>query len=310
MAEIFAITLPVYLIIVIGYIAVRLKYVGDAAVAGLGQFTIKVSLPTLIFSAIAFSTSEAALNWPLIAGYFLASLAVLGTGFGIMRGLFNEGAGASWIHGLGFSSSNSGFIGYSVALIVFPETALSTLAWIMIVENVAIIPIAIVAAELSGSQSGNVRHAVAKAWRSFSRNPLVIAVVLGLLVRLSGIGVPERIETTIQMVASVAPVIALFVVGGIIARYELRPYWRRTSAISFGKLVLHPLVVFLVLAALIGARDPYVLTAVLIASVPMLTIYPILGAPYGAERLCATALVMTTVASFFTVNAMIWLLQP
>lgn len=310
MAEIFAITLPVYLIIVIGFVTVRLKYVGDAAVAGLGQFTIKVSLPTLIFSAIAFSRSDAALNWPLMAGYLLGSLAVLFTGFGVMRGVFKEGAGASWIHGLGFASSNSGFIGYSVALIVFPETALSTLAWIMIVENVAIIPIAIVLADLAGGQNGTLRHATAKAWRSFSRNPLVIAVVLGLLARLSGLGLPERVETTIQMIASVAPVIALFVVGGIIARYELRPYWRRTSAISLGKLVLHPLLVFLILSAIIGGQDPYVMTAVLIASVPMLTIYPILGAPYGAERLCATALVMTTVASFFTVNAMIWLIQP
>jgi hypothetical protein len=59
---------------------------------------------------------------------------------------------------------------------------------------------------------------------------------------------------------------------------------------------------------MLGADEPYMMTAVLFAAVPMLTIYPILGAAHEAEQVCATALIATTVRSFATVSGLIWLL--
>lgn len=306
MLDILAITLPVYLIIATGYVAVRLKYIDDASITALSRFTIRISLPALIFGAIAFSGEEGAINWRIAGGYCAASLVLLIAGAYLMRRAFGEGQGASWIHGLGMSQANSGFIGYAIASMVFPDTALAVLAWLMIVENTVVIPFGIVAADLSSKQSAGVSDAMVGAWRSFSRNPLVIAVALALAVRFSGLAIPGKVETTIKMIASVAPVVALFVVGGMIAQYSISPYWRRTAAITFGKLVVHPLLVYLTTGAILGWADPYALTAALFASVSMLTIYPILGAPYGAEQVCATALVTATCVSFFTVSALIW----
>lgn len=309
MLQILSITLPVYLIIATGYVSVRLRYIDDVSITALSRFTVRISLPALIFGAIAFSGSEAAINWVIAGGYLLASMALMCAGYFAMHNGFGEGKGASWIHGLGMAQANSGFIGYAIASMVFPDTALAVLAWLMIVENTVVIPFAIVAADLSSKQSAGVTDAIVKAWRSFSRNPLVIAVALALAARFSGLAIPGKVETTIKMIASVAPVVALFVVGGMIAQYSISPYWRRTATITFGKLVLHPLLVYLTIGAILGWADPYALTAVLFASVSMLTIYPILGAPYGAEQVCATALVTATCVSFVTVSTLIWLLQ-
>lgn len=308
MIDILSITLPVYMIIVIGYVSVRFRYLDQPGIAALGRFTLRVSLPALIFSAIAFSEKDTAINWTLAIGYLLASLCVLAFGFVVMRVGFGQGKGVSWIHGLAMANSNSGFIGFSVASMVFPETALSVLAWIMIVENVVVIPLAIVLADISAGESRSLRQSVKKACLSFIKNPLVIAVALGLIVRLSGVQMPAQVQTTIKMLASVAPIIALFVVGGIVAQYQVSPYWRRTAVIAAGKLALHPIAVFVVLWVMLGADDPYMMTAVLFAAVPMLTIYPILGAAHDAEQVCATALIATTVLSFVTVSGLIWLL--
>lgn len=309
MLDILAITLPVYLIIATGYVAVRLKYIDDASTTALSRFTIRISLPALIFGAIAFSGEEGVINWHVAGGYLAASLVLLVAGAHLMRRAFGEGKGASWIHGLGMSQANSGFIGYAIASMVFPDTALPVLAWLMIVENTVVIPVAIVAADLASNKAASLSEAARKAWTSFSTNPLVIAVALALFVRVVGIPIPGKVETTVQMVASVAPVVALFVVGGMIAQYSISPYWRRTATITFGKLILHPALVFLFLGILVGWNDPFVLTAVLFASVSMLTIYPILGAQHGAEQVCATALITATGVSFFTVSALIWAFQ-
>lgn len=225
MLEILSITLPVYLIIAIGYVSVTVRYIGGTAITALSQFTVRVSLPALIFGAIAFSRSNDAINWPIAGGYLLASMALMFGGRFLMLKAFGEGQGASWIHGLGMAQANSGFIGYAIASVVFPETALAVLAWLMIVENTVVIPFAIVAAELSSDRSATLTDAMSKAWRSFSHNPLVVAVGIALVVRFTDLPVPDRIETTIGMIASVAPVVALFVVGGMISQYEVSPYW-------------------------------------------------------------------------------------
>lgn len=310
MSDILSITVPVYLIMIAGFVAVRTGYLDGAVVAALSAFTVRISLPALIFSAIALSDAGAALNWTLSGGYLLASMLSMLIGYAVMRRGFGQGPGASWIHGLGVANSNSGFIGYSIAALVFPDLALIVLAWIMIVENVVVIPFAVIAAEMSSGAGGTLGAAARKAGALFLRNPLVIAVVLALALRASGLALPQEAANAVRMLASVAPVVALFVVGGIIARYNISPMWRRTAAIAMGKLIVHPALVFAVLSLLIGAGDPMVLTAVLIAAVPMLSIYPILGATHGAEQVCASALVVTTIASFLTVSGLIWVISP
>jgi predicted permease len=47
--------------------------------------------------------------------------------------------------------------------------------------------------------------------------------------------------------------------------------------------------------------------AVLLAAMPMMSIYPILAQTYGKEDLGAAALLVTTVLSFFTLSGLIWL---
>ncbi|WP_310627008.1 AEC family transporter [Limnohabitans sp.] len=48
------------------------------------------------------------------------------------------------------------------------------------------------------------------------------------------------------------------------------------------------------------------ITGVLLASMPMLGIYPLLAQRHGQEGFCAAALLVTTVASFFTISLILW----
>jgi predicted permease len=48
--------------------------------------------------------------------------------------------------------------------------------------------------------------------------------------------------------------------------------------------------------------------AVLIAAMPMMSIYPVLAQRHGHERLCSAALLAATVTSFFTIGTCLALL--
>lgn len=110
------------------------------------------------------------------------------------------------------------------------------------------------------------------------------------------------------MRTSAAPPIALFVVGGVVAQFSISPYWRRTAAISAGKLLLHPILEFAVLSFVPGPDASFLLAGVLFAAAPMLSIHPILGARFDAEQVCATVPIVSTAVSFATVISLIWIL--
>jgi malonate transporter len=78
--------------------------------------------------------------------------------------------------------------------------------------------------------------------------------------------------------------------------------------IAVGKLVLHPLAVGLMLMV-VGPIDPSLkISAVLLAGMPMLGIYPLLAQRHGQEGFCAAALLVTTIASFFTISLILWVM--
>ena len=85
----------------------------------------------------------------------------------------------------------------------------------------------------------------------------------------------------------------------------------KAAPITVGKLVGHPLAVLAAawLAVRLGmpAMAPQLLTgAVLAAAMPMLGVYTILAQRYGQEEQSAAALLLTTVASFFTLSGLLW----
>ena len=79
--------------------------------------------------------------------------------------------------------------------------------------------------------------------------------------------------------------------------------------VALGKLILHPLSVFAIFL-FVPVADPALRQAAIInASMPMATIYALLGQKYGQEGFCSAALVVTTVASFFTITGLLWLIE-
>ena len=60
------------------------------------------------------------------------------------------------------------------------------------------------------------------------------------------------------------------------------------------KLVLHPLVVGLIVCSLPGLAPEMRAAAIVFASMPVFSIYPLLGVAYGMERFCSAAVVVAT----------------
>jgi predicted permease len=304
MTAVLEVTVPIYLLIVAGFAAVRSGYLGAEVVRALGTFVIRICIPAMIFSAVAEPGGEA-LNWAFIAAYGGASLVVFATGLAVMRAARRRPLAESTISALGMANSNSGFMGFPIAAHVIGAEAVSILAWAMVFENMVLIPLALAIADAGAFPEERFPAALARALRALPRNPILIGLALGLAVNLTGMPVPGVLDRFLGFLVQAAPVVALFVVGGTVAAFPLRGLALDTGLIALGKLVLHPALAFVALSLIPGLDPALLLGGVLFASVPMLSIFPIFGQRYGIESLTAATLVFTTTLSFATVSLLI-----
>lgn len=296
---------PVFVIIATGYLSVRSRYVAPEVTQALGAFILRIALPALVLNALTAAPLRDTLTWSYLIGYGGASLIVYAIGYASARLIAGQGITASAVRAFGVSGSNSAFMGYPIAAMVIGPPAAAILAQNMIFENLILVPMAIVMAELGQTTQTSILGLLRGIFISLARNPLLIAIACGLAITASGVALPYAIATPIQLIGAVAGPTALFVVGGTLAQLSWGGTPGEISRIVVGKLILHPLVVFLVLSLMHGLDPVLVTGGVIFAAVPMASIFPIIGARFGLPRLSATALLAATCLSALTISLLV-----
>lgn len=306
MLHILNITAPIYLIIAAGFLAVRFGLFSKEETRVMGRFVIQICVPALIFRALSQRSLGDVLNAPYLIAYALGSAAMSLGMMAYARRRRNHAIPMAALQGLGVSTSNSAFVGYPILTQTIGASAAGVgLALSMIVENLVALPLALAMAE-SGGASQRWYRTLARTLRGLLKNPMIIAILVGFVFAMLGLQLPEVVDRAVQVVATAASPVALFVIGGSLVGLKLGGVRRDIASVAFGKLVLHPLAVFCALW-LLPPLDPQLrIAAVVFAGMPMLSMYPVLAQKYHHEGFCAAALLVTTVASFVSISVLLW----
>ncbi len=305
MLDVVSITLPIFILIGIGYLSTRFGATTSSDIRTLGAFVIRFALPALMFKSLSQRPFYEIVNADYLIAYTLGSGLAFSATFMMARRLQPDDLAANAMRALGSSSSNSGFVGYPVALMFVGPIASLALALSMITENLVIIPLALTLAESSRHAGKSLPAVLAHLLGRLASNPLIIAIALGAGASVAGLKLPGPVLKSIDMLAMASGALALFAVGGALVSLRLGGMMGDVARIVAGKLVLHPLCVFLALM-LTPHLDPQLRKSMLIlASAPMLGIYPLLGRAFGFEHVAAAALLAATGLSFVTMSALL-----
>lgn len=309
MLAILAITSPVFILIALGFVSRRMELVNREQIQGMGSFVISFALPALIIKALAERPIQEIINPVYLGAYAGGSLLAFGLGFAMYRWGRHQDLTNSTLAGLGMSVSNSGFIGYPLVAVILGSPAAIGLALCMMVENLLIIPLALVLAEAGSSRGGTWARVVGETFRRLLRNPVIIGIIIGMSLSILDLRLPPVLFRVVDMLASASAPVALFVIGGSLFGLKVRSALPDAALIGLGKLVVHPLAVLLCFL-LLPDIDPILKTVgILFASAPMLSIYPIIGQRFGLEQRCAAVLVLATGLSFMTISSLIAILD-
>ncbi len=313
MTQIFAITFPIYAAIAIGYLIVAKGWFTASEMRVLGKYVLNIALPALLFNAVASRDIADVFHPGYMLVLLLGSLTTIAAAWLWFTWTGTDKARRA-VAIMGSTCPNSGFIGYPVMLLTFPDIAGIILALNMLVENFILIPICLILMDMAkGGQTRSIPRAITMAILGVIRRPMIIGLALGLVVSLAQIPVPGVANRLFVMLAASASALSLVVVGGSMVGLKLSGNQWRALQVAFGKLLVHPAMVALAALSLpllgLAALPPDMYVAVILsAAMPMFGIYTVLAQDLGLEGAASVAMLAATSLAFVTLSLfLIWL---
>ena len=160
--------------------------------------------------------------------------------------------------------------------------------------------------EIADARSAGFVETVVRVLKAMLSNALVIGIVLGFAVNLSGVPVPAVIWDAVDLMVRAALPAALFGLGGVLYQYRPEGDMRTIIMVCAISLIVHPTLVYTV-GRLLDLTDGQLRSAVVLAAMaPGANTY-IFANMYGAaRRVAASSVLFATAGALITV--WVWLL--
>lgn len=311
MLQILTLTVPIYLIIALGFACVRAGVFTREQMGVLGQFLLRISLPCLVFRAISQYQLEEVLNPGYLSVYVSGSLLAWLGGFAYARWHCRHGRSRSALYGQAMAASNSVFVGYPIAQPLLGPAADIALPLCLLTEVAIIIPLTMALAD--AGENLRWQQSLLQSLRSLLKSPVFLAIAAGLVWSATGITLVLPVQKTLTLLSSAAAPVALFMIGGMLVGQPLRGAGQDLGVLAAGKLLLHPLTVLLMLWLLPEFDPALQMAALVFACMPIPVLLPALAQRYGLAGFCSAALVVATALSFISLNSWLamapWLMQ-
>jgi malonate transporter len=210
-------------IVLVGWAVRRWGGLPENAEAVIGRLVYLVLTPCLLFTGVATADLSVLFSEPLLVSTAAACLC-----FGLQVLIIRGRDRATWIMGaLAAGYTNANYIGIPVATYVLGNAAL--VVPIVMLQLLIITPVALTLLELATTGHASWRSALTRP----VRNPLIVAVVLGALVALTGLRLPGLVADPLIRIGQAAVPVVLIVFGmSLSGRRVLAPGPDRAATIS------------------------------------------------------------------------------
>jgi predicted permease len=305
--DVLDVTTPIFLIVAAGYIAVRIGLISSQGIRALVTYLVYFGLPALLFKAISQRDLSQIIHIDFLIAYGAGSLLAFFILFLISRHILSQDLTESALFGMGGSFSNSLLVGFPMLSITHGELAAIILALVLLIENFLMLPLTLAVADFGHHRQAGFFSALVKVIPTVVKNPFILAIVIGVVFSMFRIDTPLVASQVIDFFAHSVTAIGLFAIGGILVGFDYNGQKMKVSLIVVTKLIIHPLMVWMVFV-LIPESDPTIMViGVILASMPMFSMFTVIGERYGMGQICAASLIPATVLSFFSISFVIWM---
>ncbi len=311
MLDIAVTVIPVFALIALGYGAARLKFFSPEAETGLSRFVLYFAVPALLFRTMV-SVDVASPPWLLWLAYF-APLAVVWTAATLVSrrlASIRPAAGAS--AAMASVYGNIVLLGLPLCISFLGPAAAVPAGLIIAINSPLLWTLGTLQAEIGRTRAGAaISHVLQRIAGDLLRNPIVMAILAGLLWGMTGLGLNPVVDRTIGLLGQAGIPASLFALGLSLVAFGFRGNIRGVTVILVLKMLVYPLLAGVLALKVIGLTPVEAGVVIIFASVPpgvnaylFASKYEAAAAPVAGTVAIGTALAM------FTSAAILWVLNP
>ncbi|MBC8651199.1 AEC family transporter [Pseudomonas sp. MTM4] len=293
---VFEAILPIFGLIMLGYLLGWRGWLAGEAATGLANITFKLFMPAVLFTGIARAQLSDGMSPMLLLAYFGPVLAIF-----IFVGLIaHRLLGRASPLGLTAAYSNNVLVGIPLVTTLLGQASLVYVFAILVFHSLILFSL-----QSFYSAFGSGQKVSGTALLKNLANPLIVGLLLGALLNVSGFGLPQSIWRIADWLALAALPCALLVLGISLSRYRLRPS-PTALALTLVKLGLFPLLVWYISGLLPGLSHEARSVLVLLAACPSgVNVLAFVANPDDTRAVSSTVFLSTMLAA---ISLPLWML--
>ena len=300
-------TVPVFAIIIIGYILKNLNIIDDHFASVANKFVFKVCLSVLVFQDLADTNIRKNFNARYVGFCFLCTLiSILVIWFLAKKLMRDKSEVGAFVQGA--YRSSAAILGIAFIQNIYGNAGMAP---VMIIGSVPLYNVmaVIVLSFFKPGQNGIDRAVLKKTFKGIVTNPIILGIVAGLLWSAIGLpyaGIPAKAVTS---VGNMATPMGLMAMGATFDLKKASAKAKPAFAATFIKLVGF-VAVFLPIAVAFGFRDSELIAIlVMLGSATTVSCF-VMARNMGHEGvISSTTIMLTTLLSAFTLTLWLYIIK-
>lgn len=301
-------TIPIFLLMVLGYIFKRIKILSPEVTKGLNSFVFKVSLPVLVFKDLATEDIRQLWDGEFVLYCFGVTVVSIAIVFGISLLFKDRNSQAEFIQ-CSYRSS-AALLGVGIIQNIYGNAGAASLMIIGAVPLYNIFAVIILSILKSDNTKGTLdKKTVLNTLKGIVTNPIIIGIVVGIVFSLIKLPLPTIVDKTVGYVAATATPLGLIALG---ASFDIKAALQKAGSsivATIIKLVVF-CAIFIPISILLGYRNEKLIALLIMLGSPTTVSSFVMAKSMGHDGTTSASVVMlTTFFSAFTLTLWLFILK-
>ena len=290
---------PIFAIGAFGFLLGKMRTFDFAAAFSINKFVMFVCMPALCIEFLASAHVES-FDFLLLFGYFLSEGILFSLGVFISKYIFRLLNSEALLIGLALALTNHVLFVLPIADELFEEAKTLTIISIITMDGLVIFSLTLIAMDILSNSDRPFSITI----KAIFTNPPLIGIVIGLVVSFNNLELPRGIMFFLEKLGGTATPALLFSLGIVLSYQKKIAPTKLIISMSTLKLIIHPILAWLIITLLFGGRYPEShSTALMVAAAPSGVMAYMLAMNYNVSvNRISPIILYTSIGSLITVS--------
>ena len=290
---------PIFAIGAFGFLFGKMRTFDVAAAFSINKFVMFVCMPALCIEFLALAHVES-FDFLLLFGYFLSEVILFSLGVFISKYIFRLLNSEALLIGLALALTNHVLFVLPIADELFEEAKTLTIISIITMDGLVIFSLTLIAMDILSNSDQPLSVTI----KAIFTNPPLVGIIIGLVISLNNLELPRGIMFFLEKLGGTATPALLFSLGIMLSYQKKITPTKLIVSMSSLKLIIHPLLAWLIITLLFGGHYPEIhSTALMVAAAPSGVMAYMLAVNYNVsvDRI-SPIILYTSIGSLITVS--------